>query len=615
MIYPNTTVIKMENGDVYGFGCNGSYDLGLGHANKVSQATLLPHSFKQYTATAYSRNWAVDYDGHVYFIGNNRGNEHGLDLPNVNSVKEYTMLPTVDNIDIAVAVGDFALLLSKDNKVYSFGGNGVGQCCEDFTKVDGVQFPKLLDLTDIVAIDTGSGTGYALNSKGELYRWGASTSVYEDIFITPQITQTDVKRIFAGNNGLFIIKNDNQLYYTGDYKYGVSGIPGVTTKVSILTKVDTIFDPSTIKYMEAGYSTSFALCNDGTLYACGRDNKCGYFGESTTQETIYETFRPIYTDVKEFHFASYALYLIKNDGKLYSVGYNLDGCLGIGNDDYTYKTKDLQLVKVINDMPDNPIKDGKFTSTFVNTTLEIPSKYVIEANNKFYTMDENLSLVEITEEITTDLIKAIGIDSNVLIDNISTLPDKFSVLCNTEFDIKIKGVKLNDYMIVDKEDLIIPSDLSNHNLELKYDATDGVNIKAIFSLDGGTSWNTILTNNIINIDVNIPDKAFSEMNDEEKSKWDEAKNVILNNGVNIMTLPNIDLRKINTGKIRFAYAISLSSAEDKFDISDISLKNEELYPYDMLSDNDYTLSMDIKSNKLTIKPKNNYKKLIINILK
>ena len=92
MIYTNIMQIKMQNGDVYGFGCNGAYDLGLGHSNKVSQPTLLPHSFKQYTANDYSRNWAVDYDGHVYFIGNNKGNDHGLNLPDIDFVKEYTML-------------------------------------------------------------------------------------------------------------------------------------------------------------------------------------------------------------------------------------------------------------------------------------------------------------------------------------------------------------------------------------------------------------------------------------------------------------------------------------------------------------------------------------------
>ena len=130
-----------------------------------------------------------------------------------------------------------------------------------------------------------------------------------------------------------ILKNDGTLWGCGYNYYGNLGL-GDTTNRNVFTQITTNTD--NIKEVYCGGSYTLILKNDGTLWGCG----CNTFGQlglrDTTNKTTFTQITTNINDIKEIYCGGSHTFMLKNDGTLWSCGYNYNGQLGLGDSDDRY---------------------------------------------------------------------------------------------------------------------------------------------------------------------------------------------------------------------------------------------------------------------------------------
>ena len=171
-----------------------------------------------------------------------------------------------------------------------------------------------------------------LNDKGQL---GLGDDNNRTMFnqVTTNINN-DVKQIACGQYHTLLLKNDGSLWACGSNTNGQLGL-GSTTNYKIFNKVTTNIN-SDVKEMACGDYHTFILKNDGSLWSCG-NNKYGQLGLGTNDSDIHSTFTQVTTninnDVKQIACGDSYTFILKNDGSLWSCGYNQYSRLGLGDTD------------------------------------------------------------------------------------------------------------------------------------------------------------------------------------------------------------------------------------------------------------------------------------------
>ena len=158
---------------------------------------------------------------------------------------------------------------------------------------------------------------------------------------------------------------------------------------------------------------SLILKNDGTLWSTG-NNYNGQLGLGDGADRT--TFTEITTnvdDIKSVYCGYDHTLILKNDGTLWSTGYNGDGQLGLG--DNTNRTTFTQV-----------------TTNVVNDVKSLPNQYEdIPTIIKVY--DLNTGLIE---TLDTNNFKNIPVDKFEKIKVLYTNPDETSINCLISFDNK-----------------------------------------------------------------------------------------------------------------------------------------------------------------------------------
>ena len=195
---------------------------------------------------------------------------------------------------------------------------------------------------------------FILKENGKLYGCGAnqfgqlglgdteSTKTYL-MYITD-----NVKEVYSGYGHTFILKNDGSLWACGYNNMGQLGL-GDTTNRSTFTQVTTNIN-NDVKQVSCGYLCTFIIKNDGSIWACGY-NSNGQLGlnDTTDRSTFTQVTTNINNDVKEVACGYSHTFIIKNDGSLWSCGYNYYGQLGLG-DINTYKVFTQVTTNINNDI-------------------------------------------------------------------------------------------------------------------------------------------------------------------------------------------------------------------------------------------------------------------------
>jgi len=145
-----------------------------------------------------------------------------------------------------------------------------------------------------------------------------------------QIEIGDIKQISCGSDHVFILKNDGSLWACGLNTNGELGL-GNTTNRTIFTQVTTNIN-NDVKQISCGFGFTFIIKNDGSVWSCGY-NEYGELGlnDTDTRTTFTKVTTNINNDVNQIACGGSHTFILKNDGSIYSCGLNSKGQLGLNN--------------------------------------------------------------------------------------------------------------------------------------------------------------------------------------------------------------------------------------------------------------------------------------------
>ena len=362
-------------------------DVAINNQKSFDKTDIENYSFKNRESyTEPSINFYIDSDSRLWIWRSNCFDRITGDFINTETKPQIVINDAVDIIEN----GENPYLLKKDKSLWKLNfleNNNVSyikilenvKYAEDsfaITENDDLYLldynPKLISdigvkyeqegepvkiLDDIVYADITGRTSFAIDKDRNLWSWGYNTGIelgQNNDYIesaAPKTILDNVKTIVRsydrGDPTIYAIKTDNTLWAWGNNKYGAVG-NGTTEKVNIPVKIMEEVKDVTATAVGDGsfetYSFAYALKNDGTLWSWGYNGE-GEAGNGTTENVLAPV--KILDDVAEIQKdnslnISYAL---KEDGSLWGWGLNYYGQLGNGTTEYV-----LEPIKIMDNV-------------------------------------------------------------------------------------------------------------------------------------------------------------------------------------------------------------------------------------------------------------------------
>lgn len=175
---------------------------------------------------------------------------------------------------------------------------------------------------------------FGYNADGEL---GDGTTEHKTSFVqvlneNGTAPLNNIKSIATGHATSYAISNNGDLYAWGYNNYGQIGSKDATSR-----RLPYKTELTNIKQVVGGECFTLALSNDGTVYGTGRNSE-GQLGIRNSGDTnLWQKMKEIdetseLTGVKQIAVGRYHSLILKNDGTVYSTGYNGYGELGKGTE-------------------------------------------------------------------------------------------------------------------------------------------------------------------------------------------------------------------------------------------------------------------------------------------
>ncbi len=279
-----------EDGSLWGCGLNSNGQLGTGNTNAVRELTKIgtATNWRQVQMGA-DHAVATRTDGTLWAFGRNNNGQAGQGSLTTTQYTTPVQIGTGTDWAWAVAGANHCVAVKTDGTLWAWGANGSGQCGQGSTTPTNYTAP-----TQIGTLTTWSQNGDAiaagadftlmLQTNGSLWAWGLNTNGQLGLDNTNPTTTTPTQvggvttwnRVVAGNSFAMATRTNGTLWVWGQNSSGQLG-EGTTTQSLV-----PISNPSSTSWdrIACGAEHVVATRTDGTLWSWGR-NQVGQLGQGS----------------------------------------------------------------------------------------------------------------------------------------------------------------------------------------------------------------------------------------------------------------------------------------------------------------------------------------------
>ncbi|MDY0322609.1 MAG: hypothetical protein RBR24_01170 [Candidatus Carbobacillus sp.] len=279
-------------------------------------------------------SFALTDKGELFGWGG-RNEEGELGIGNTETTKKPTKLNINDKI-IQISPGAFSVALTEGGKIYTWGITDYGDDLGNERTFTATPLKKEMP-EKIVKLGEGAGVGLAISETGSLYTWGwnyygeRGDGTRKRSNFTPHEVNLPQRVMDASYRGTHVLAllEDGSVYAWGTNYFGEIGDqtpvaykPGEAydENVVVLKPYKVHFDKKIIA-ITSGNGTSYALDEDGTLYAWGQ-NLLGQLGIG--DEKVAASSTPLKVaiprKIKIVKSGEDLVYAIAEDGTVYEWG-------------------------------------------------------------------------------------------------------------------------------------------------------------------------------------------------------------------------------------------------------------------------------------------------------
>lgn len=312
----NKTAAITEDGDLYMWGDNSAYGLGIGENSDNSKSYNTPQKVNGISdvsdvSICGSTTTAITSSGKVYAWGNI--------YEYMDQMTHYTPeeVKNIEHISGQITKIQFSqagyTVLTENGDLYAWYYSDMDENYAGRNDSEDKTIPKMI-LSNIKSYESGT-TSFAVTKSGEVYSWGLNSkgeaglgtygnSSWEDSYVlTPtKMNISNVNEIvktenFKGISGAYAaITNDKKLYMWGSNFYGIFGngkepnTGAYDSKKFYMVEANPVQIADQVKNASYySYESSFYLKTDGSLWASG-NARYGVLGEQRDEDVTQNEF-------------------------------------------------------------------------------------------------------------------------------------------------------------------------------------------------------------------------------------------------------------------------------------------------------------------------------------
>jgi hypothetical protein len=330
-----------SSGTLYGWGRDVFGQIGLGVTSETVVTPVYQRTGSSWKiiSTGFISSAGITDDGSLWTWGNNGYGTLGLNLGSgiANAPLEVTNFLSVGKEWRTISVGrGHACAIKSDGTLWTWGLNNHGQLGDNTTISRSSPITTFAGGANWKDVSCNGWHTLATKTDGTLWLWGRNT--YGALATADLVDRSTPVTTFAGGNnwkqasagtyGSTSIKTDGSLW-----TWGVSYACGIGTfgVYDPSTPVTTFAGGNDWKHVSIGYLHTSAIKNDGSLWTWGFNSK-GQLGLGIEGGVADRPYRlGTSNDWKDSSCGYTNTVAVKTDGTLWVWGENLRGQLGIGN--------------------------------------------------------------------------------------------------------------------------------------------------------------------------------------------------------------------------------------------------------------------------------------------
>jgi len=315
----------------------------------------------------------ISKDGSVYSFGYNRDGAMGHEL-NRRDYKGILpkKIPSLTNI-MAIACGrDFTMCLDMNGTLFTFGVNDEGQLGigKDKATFPSTHEPQKVDICPIRQISCGRDFAMCLSEDNEVYSFGEGELGHGDLThcLSPKKIENlkDVEFVDTRGESTFAKTFNNEIFCWGSNGAGQLGL-GNTESQSVPFNCTSTW-PDNVVDIKCGFFHTLALTSDSLVYSCG-SNEIGQIGRDCDDDEMEQYLSDdgvYYLPDEEYSFTMKKIdelssitriecgiqfsICIDSKGSLFVFGSNENGSLGLDDDDTRRKPVQSRYISGIIDI-------------------------------------------------------------------------------------------------------------------------------------------------------------------------------------------------------------------------------------------------------------------------